>query len=82
MYDVTIDVYASGHSYPMSALSSPGGEYMDPLECDSSEINCPACLLQVKCAEVEAIPSAEFYKNLAVLSLKHRTLWMVNIAVG
>jgi hypothetical protein len=36
-----------GNSYPESALSSPGGDYMDPLDCDESQINCPACLLQV-----------------------------------
>ncbi len=37
----------SGNSYPASSYSSPGMEYDDPLECDESEINCPACLLQV-----------------------------------
>jgi len=48
---IILDVNASGQSYPMSALSSPGGDYMDPLDCDASEINCPACLLQVKSIE-------------------------------
>ena len=38
-----------GNSYPVSSYPSPGPgmDYDDPLECEDSEINCPACLLQV-----------------------------------
>lgn len=39
-----------GNSYTVNSYSPPGGDYDDPLDCEESEINCPACLLQVKSA--------------------------------